>query len=276
MRTLFISDLDGTLFNSKAEINTETSDIINSLIEKGMNFAFATARSVYSAIPMTEKININSPCILMNGVSVYDIQSEKYIKNQFILPECSVQISDVFSKHNIKAFLYKIENDVLKAYYTSISSDAMKNFADERRDKYKKPFVMCDNFKDTVCGKEVYFTTTGSYSQLMPVKEDIDLISNIDCAFYEDTYTKEWYLEVFSQTASKSNGIKFLRQNYDFDKIVCFGDNLNDIPMFRESDVRIAVANAKPELKKLSDFITLSNNQNGVAVWLEENYRNFL
>ena len=61
MNKLFISDLDGTLFNSNAEITDNTAEIINSLIERGMNFTFATARSERSAIEMTKKLKINTP-----------------------------------------------------------------------------------------------------------------------------------------------------------------------------------------------------------------------
>ena len=54
---------------------------------------------------------------------------------------------------------------------------------------------------------------------------------------------------------------------------MCFGDNFNDMAMFGESDVKIAVGNAVPELKKLADYIALSNENDGVAKWLSENWR---
>ena len=46
--------------------------------------------------------------------------------------------------------------------------------------------------------------------------------------------------------------------------------------MFQEADLRVAVANAKPEIKKLADFVTLSNDEDGVAVWLGEHYKEFI
>ena len=54
---------------------------------------------------------------------------------------------------------------------------------------------------------------------------------------------------------------------------MCFGDNLNDLTMFEESDIKIAVGNAVPELKELADFVALPNENDGVAKWLAENYR---
>lgn len=80
--TLYISDLDGTLLNSDAQVSAESAKLINAAIDKGIRFTFATARSVYSAAPITSAININVPCILMNGVSVYDLKTDTYIKNE--------------------------------------------------------------------------------------------------------------------------------------------------------------------------------------------------
>lgn len=272
MKRLYISDLDGTLFDPKGEITGFTADAINSLIGKGMNFAFATARSIYSAKPMTEKLRINAPCILMNGVSIYSLSDNTYIKNNFFDADTAEQVIEIFERHNVRCFVYKIHGDVLTAYFTEMTSEVMEAFAEERKRKFRKPFVQCERFlpdKDIV-----YFTTTGKYDTLFRVKNDIDKINCADCTFYEDTYTNEWYLEVFSSDASKYNGVNFLREKYGYDEIVCFGDNLNDIPMFGASDVKIAVENAKPELKRLADFITPSNTENGVAKWLMENFKN--
>ncbi|MDE5946387.1 MAG: HAD family hydrolase [Oscillospiraceae bacterium] len=271
---LFISDLDGTLFNSKAEISTSTANIINRIIYQGANFSFATARSIYSALPMTKSLNINIPFILMNGVSIYD-HKNKYIKNEYIPKKSSIEISELFKKHNIKGFLYRIVNNILYACYTEITDNIMQSFAEERKNKFGKPFIQCNDFKNIISGEnEIYFTTTGEYKKLLPLKNDIANLEHIDFAFYEDNYTKKWFLEIFSKKASKANAIKFMRSKYGFKKVVCFGDNLNDISMFNESDLCIAVENAKPELKQKADIITLSNDNDGVALWLYENILN--
>lgn len=269
MKQLFISDLDGTLFDSKAEITDFTAETINALAGKGLSFAFATARSVYSAKPMTEKLKITAPCILMNGVSIYDMNTDTYIKNEFISEKASAEIIKAFERRNIRCFMYKIDSDVLTAYFTEMTSEVMEQFAQERKNKFRKPFVQCQRF--IADSSIVYFTTTGEHDALAPLKEELSLVEGADLAFYEDTYTGEWYLEVFSHKASKANGIKFLREHYGYERVVCFGDNLNDLPMFEESDIRVAVGNAKTRVKEKADFIAPSNDENGVAVWIKEN-----
>ena len=89
---------------------------------------------------------------------------------------------------------------------------------------------------------------------------------------YKDIYSDDfWYLEIFSETASKYNAIQFLRQKYGFEKLVCFGDNLNDLPMFDGCDEGYAVANAKPELKERATAVIGSNTEDGVARFLDKN-----
>lgn len=269
---LYISDLDGTLLNNDAKLSDFTVKTVNSLAEKGMCFTFATARSVYSAKPITSALNINIPYILMNGVSIYNPLNDRYIKNEYISPETSSEIIGVFREHDLKCFMYKIHDDVLTAYFTEINSQVMNSFAEVRRNNYNKPFVQCADLADHADDETVYFTVTGEYERLLPIKNGIEKIKGVNHAFYRDTYTGKYYLEIFSESASKANGIKYLRNEYGFDEIVCFGDNLNDLTMFEESDIKIAVGNAVNELKKSADFVALPNENDGVAKWLAENY----
>jgi hydroxymethylpyrimidine pyrophosphatase-like HAD family hydrolase len=97
-------------------------------------------------------------------------------------------------------------------------------------------------------------------------------IDGLRIEMYKDIYSDDlWYLEVFSETASKYNAVQYLRKHCGFDKIVGFGDNLNDIPLFAACDECYAVANAKPEVKEIATGIIGSNNADGVARWLDEN-----
>lgn len=70
--------------------------------------------------------------------------------------------------------------------------------------------------------------------------------------------------------ASKSNAIKQLKELLKCDKLVTFGDGKNDIDMFELSDECYAVKNADEELKKYATAVISSNDEDGVAHWLEE------
>ena len=272
MKTLYVTDLDGTLLDPEPKITEYTADTINPLIAEGMYFTFATARSFYSAIPITSAINVNVPCILMNGVSIYDIRNDRYVKNEFIAPSDSAEILRIFEKHGVHCFMYRIEEGSLIAYYSELTTKVMQSFAEVRKHEYKKPFVQC-RLADRADENTVYFTTTGAYEELLPVKLEVERIAGVDIAFYLDVYNDAWYLELFSHKASKANAIRFIREEYGFDKVVAFGDNLNDLPMFEQADTKVAVGNARDEVKAAADYVIGTNSEDGVAEYLSGLFR---
>jgi hydroxymethylpyrimidine pyrophosphatase-like HAD family hydrolase len=70
--------------------------------------------------------------------------------------------------------------------------------------------------------------------------------------------------------ATKANAIKKLKEMWNCDRVVSFGDAINDIPMFQISDECYAVENAVDSLKELATGIIESNDNDGVAKWLRE------
>lgn len=268
MKRLYITDLDGTLLSPEGSISAKTAAILNSLTAEGICFTFATARSVYSAKPITSALDINVPCILMNGVSIYDLRADGYLVNQYIPVSASEKVIEAFEREKAEVFLYRFNDEVLTCYYTKITTRVMQSFAEVRRNRYNKPYVQCADLLDAADGRTIYYTALDEHEKLLPVKNAIDSIDGVDYAFYEDTYTGKWFLEVFSAKASKSNGLRYLRERYGFDEVVAFGDNLNDLPMFSEADIKVAVGNARDEVKAAADYIIGTNDEDGVAEWL--------
>lgn len=273
IKTLYISDLDGTLLDPAGEITEKTTEIINSLADKGLNFTFATARTIYSASVIAAGLNISTPCILMNGVCLYDLKKQKYVSIESVSKKLSERVFSIFEEHGAEYFMFRICGEKLTTYYTELTERVMAGFAEDRQKNYGKPFIQCCDMRDVTDGEAVYFTAMSGYDKLLPVRNAVIETEGLDCAFYEDTYTGKWYLEIFSSGASKANGIKKLREIYGYDKVVCFGDNLNDLSMFEQSDVRIAVANAKDEVKAAADIVIGSNDRDGVAEYLIQNFR---
>ena len=76
---LFVTDLDGTLINSKREVPKKSLEILNKLIDEGVNFTVATARTPATAVEILQDLNLKLPVALMNGVLIYDTKELKYI-----------------------------------------------------------------------------------------------------------------------------------------------------------------------------------------------------
>jgi len=272
MKTLYISDLDGTLLQPNVELSKVTVDILKELIGQGVQFSVATARTIASARPILKDVPINMPIILMNGVCIYDLNKSEYIKVE-AFSESSIQIlMSIIKTYHLKGFVYVIKDGVMSTYYEDLNAKPLYDFYKERVDKYKKPFTHVDDFTSLASKPIIYFSLMDIKENLEETYQVLEKIPDINCTFYKDNYTPDiWYLEIFSKNASKYHAVKFLREYLGADKIVCFGDNRNDLPLFMASDQRLAVANAVDELKEKADAVIGSNIDNGVALWLKDN-----
>jgi 5-amino-6-(5-phospho-D-ribitylamino)uracil phosphatase len=271
-KSLYITDLDGTLLNSDKELSKYTIDTINALIEKGIYFSVATARTTVSALKILADLNINLPVVFMNGVVIYDIREEKYIKIEEISEHSTNAIIHILNRHKISGFMYGISEEKLTTYYESIDTKALQEFHDERVHKYNKSFVQVDSFLNKAMGnKIIYFALIDQYERLAPVLDSLKTLQDIDAVLYRDIYADDqWYLEIHSKNASKYNAVKFIRENYKFDKIIGFGDNHNDLPLFQACDECYAVSNAVAELKERATGIIAECNSDGVARFIVE------
>jgi len=267
---LFVSDLDGTLLNENAEISEYTANSLNALIKNGLNFTIATARTIATVRKIIGGIELSIPMILMNGVLIYDPVHHKYDLTNKLSYDLKNTVIAKMRELELSAFMYTIAENEMLTYYEKLTNKAMESFYQQRKFKYYKAFENTDDFMG-ISDDVIYFTFIDSKEKLAPMCEALKEIDGLELTYYNDIYSDEmWYLEVFSSYASKENGIKYLRSKYGYDKITVFGDNTNDLPMFKASDVRIAVKNANQAVLDKCDKVIAANTENGVVKYLEE------
>lgn len=270
MKNLYISDLDGTLLNEKALLSEETARGLNSLIEKGLNFTVATARTHATVEKMLKNVNISVPVVLMNGVAIFDLKTKKYISVKNISNNGKNVLFEAIKKYIHSGFVYCIDNDKLSTYYENTDSPNAKQFIEERERLYKKKFIKVNSFNDCMDKNIVYYSIDDKKEKLEKAYKAISECTDLHAEFYRDIYNSDhWYLEVCSCKASKKNAVNTLRGLFGFERVISFGDNLNDIPMFEASDEAYAVMNAKEEVKKAATGVIDSNINNGVVKFIE-------
>ena len=133
--------------------------------------------------------------------------------------------------------------------------------------KGDKRWREADSCEQLIQGDMFYITCIDSKERLAPFFEKYK--DKYHVVFQQDIYTKEQWLEIMPRAASKSNAILQLKKLLGCEKVISFGDAANDIDMFRISDEAYAVANAFDELKKTATGVIGSNNDDGVAKWLD-------
>ncbi len=264
--TLYISDLDGTLVNSSKKLKPRTVDMLNDMIDNGTLFTYCTARRIHSAGPLMKDIRLQLPVALMNGVFIYDPLKNKYIRKNFPTSESVSKLKEVVIRLNEKPMIHAIINGELRNSYLK-GSETLKTYVDDRKnDNSMRPV---DTYEELFEG-EVFYAVF-----INPVnKEELDKIfvseNGFSHTYYRDVYHKdEYWYEVYSITASKSNAVLQLKEITGADEVVCFGDSDNDLPMFAVSDRCYAVENATDEVKCVADGVIASNDAFGVPLFME-------
>lgn len=273
MKTLYISDLDGTLFNEHALLSEYTKKILNMLYKKDIDFSIATARTPYTINELLKDVNFKVPITVMNGVMTYDFNKKEIVRYDAINPNDLATLLDILKEYNVTGFFYSVNGNGLNTYYENLDTKARKDFHDERVRKFNKPFIKVNSLDELKSKEIVYISISDTNDILQPVCEQLKKINGINVEYYRDIYGEDfWYIEISSNMASKGNAVKYLKEKYSYDKLVCFGDNYNDIKMFNECDESYAVNNAKEDVKKVANGIIDSNTNDGVAKWLANLY----
>ncbi len=270
MKTLYISDMDGTLLQSDGRMSEFTKEKLNEFHEKEIAFSVATARSMISAMPILEGVHFAAPIVLMNGVFVYDTETKKAVKYHEIEHSILQKILDLFYVKNLHPFMFLYGDDYkLSIKYTQFDNDGMKEFYDERVDLLEGRFTQTDDLTKIEKGQHpVYVNYYALPEFLDDVVENLKTIPEIDFAYYKDSYSDDWLIEIYSHTASKANGAREVKEIVGADHITAFGDNLNDIIMLKGADIAVAVENAVPQVKEIADVIIGNNNDNSVVKYI--------
>jgi len=272
MKTLYITDLDGTFLNNEGAVSQNSKEIINRLSDDGLMFSFATSRSILSALPLVEGVNITAPIVAMSGVVVYDISSKKTVKYYPIEDNAFYELIKVFEANGKSPFAFFFsENEEYRIVFTELKLEIHKLYYETRSKMGGTNIHRVEKYEIPEGFKPVFVSICDIYDDLVVIKKWVDSCPALSCSFYKDTYTEYWFLEVFDSNASKANGLKTVKEYTNADRAVAFGDNLNDLPLFKAADYKCAVQNAVNELKEKADIIIDSNEDDGVARYIMEN-----
>lgn len=242
--TLYVSDLDGTLLGKDARLPDGAAEELCRLDSMGVAITYATARTIKSVGHILKDAPKSYPAALMNGVLICDLKNEKYLSAAYFKDEDFRLVGEVLKSQNIDPFTYYLDGDELSTAYEKISNKYMENFMRERVEKYNKPFI-CLSAGEKTCAKPIYFAAMDSEEKIRRANEALSSFDSIRTACYRDSYDPDfWYLEVFDKSASKKNAVLEIKRLTGADKIVAFGDNFNDLPMFEAADECYAVRGA--------------------------------
>ena len=265
-KTLFVSDLDGTLLRSDGSLSAETAEAVGRLVSNGVKFTFATARSYHTAMQAVGELPIELPVILHNGVFIRDMKSGEYtVKNLLPSPDF---VKETFEEYGLSPFVYSADGD--KQVYTYLPDKIPPESAAFQATRVNDPRdnPVTDEAKLWM-GDIFYVLCISNDERAGKICEKLRPYYN--CLYGEDYYSNDKWLEIYSKEASKANAVLQLRDLLGCNKTVVFGDGANDIAMFEAADEAYAVSGAVDALKEKATAVIGHNDDGAVVKWIEEN-----
>ncbi len=273
-KTLFATDLDGTLLGPDAKLSGFGARLYRSLIDAGVMLTFITARSPATIEPILAPAGASLPGVAMTGCAIWNPSTRLYEDVIYHSADDVRRIIGICSEIGFSPFVYTMRrgSNHIDVYHSApVLTPLESRFVTDRTLNDLKSFNLSRQAPDDTAGCTLLFFGMGDPARVQAVADAIRRDTACEASCYPDTYNPGvMLLEVFAPGVSKANGLRRLKAMLGADKVVVFGDNLNDIPMFRVADKAVAVANAHPDVKKAADLVIGGNNDDAVLRYIEE------
>lgn len=267
-KTLYVSDLDGTLLTPEQRLSPFTVRVLEYLLGQGVAFTYATARSLYSSGAVTQGLTKRLPVILYNGAFVRWADTGEDVASLGFSTAQRQAVEKILKSRGLSPLVYTVDRGAERVLWRPdrASPGVARYIASRNGD----PRLLPVEAGEPLCrGGVFYFTCIGRREELLPAWEALRREEGACALLQEEIYQPgEFWLEVMPAGATKANGARRLKEGLGCSSMVCFGDGLNDLPLLQAADHACAVANAVPELRAAADEVIPSNAQDGVAKWL--------
>ncbi len=270
-RILYVSDLDGTLMRNDETISAYTERTLNELIEEGLAFTYATARSVESARIITGGLRLKLPVVTRNGTVLADNSTGRHLEKALFTEEEVRLLKELLPELPEYGFVSCfIGDEMIKTYIPGKHTPGMEKYL--RKNEHDTRLRPAADPGSMFIGQPGYVTLIDDREKIAPIYERVRNYPGWECLFQKDTYWDEYWLEICPQNCTKARAVLKLKETFGFEKLVVFGDSVNDLSMFRSADESYAVANAIDELKEAATAVIGSNEEDSVADFLKTGF----
>jgi Cof subfamily protein (haloacid dehalogenase superfamily) len=264
---IIFCDLDGTLLNKKSEISKESEAYIKKIVAAGNLFVIATGRPYAGSIRFYNQLNLNTPMINDNGAHIHHPTDESFGEIitkipkkqfnqlfQFVKP---FTISALFNVRNI-VYTYKYDNR-LEWLFHGVKNDSIVSEGE------------LDSFNVSTTGVIYLIDKNSGFEFENYINTNLP---QIGFRLWYELENGELVYECFLKVNSKGKALKYITDYYQIpeEKVISFGDDLNDIEMIETAYHGVAMKNARSdELKSKTKYQTdQTNEENGVIKYLQK------
>ena len=255
---LLAADMDGTLLNDKSIITKRTITAIKSAVDAGVVFVVSTGRPMCGVSDINALFTEDMPVIVFNGAMAVTGKSGKILFSRPLDFQLAGEIYNVGMSRNVPVAMWCYNKS--ERLYVSSDCDAVRDYQTITGAKLHliDDFNM---FKDKHICKMLWIDTPEN-AALWQVEMNMHFGGKVNCHT-----TRPYLLEFVDAGASKALAMEAIGNVYNIDKseMIAVGDGYNDLSMLKYAGLGVAMGNAPEEIKKVCKYVTLSNNEDGVA-----------
>ncbi len=252
---LMAVDIDGTLLNDKSELTENTKKTIKNAVERGLIFTIASGRPIQGIEGLNKQLNLDVPFITYNGAIVVMGKSRQIMYQRELSPNDSNDIVNLAQKYKVTYMVWKDgqlcvpEFSEIVHKYMQISSVVPVKI--DNLDNHLENGVTKILWYDTAEKIVEYQNQIGKY-----LSENVNFYPSRPC-----------FMEFVDAKASKAIAMEQIGNYYGINQseMIAVGDGFNDLSMIEYAGLGVAMANAPAQVKERADYITLSNEEDGVA-----------
>ena len=275
---LYISDLDGTLLRSNGRLSDYSRDQLARLVEAGLPFTVASARTWSEIKPLLEGVPIRLPVIAVNGAFLSEFESGRPRVINELPHAVSKRLYEMILKAGLLPFVCAVDRQQEAMYYQDLVNPQMEWFYGILTTEGHRQLRQVDDLRSVLDLNVVSFATMGPHDTIRDLYHAAESAfeGQLENFFFENPYTPgHWWLTLHDRRSCKSIAMTELAGLLEvpLEHVTVFGDHLNDIRMFERAGHGVAVANAHDKLKGIASEIIGTNEEDAVVRYLTETAR---
>jgi Cof subfamily protein (haloacid dehalogenase superfamily) len=277
---LYLSDLDGTLLDSSGEVSERTRRSLHALLEAGLPFSVASARSHFSIKKLFgAEMPFRLPIIEFNGAFLTDYASGRHLEVYSLGKDFGEEVFDRVLGAGLRPFVCSFDGREDCLHYDELINPGMKWYEERRRAAGDPRLRRTLDLRGTMSEEVVSLTVMApDEPRIKALRDELRETygERLQLFCYENEYSAgNWWLTIHHENASKHIAMRGLKERYAPGALViAFGDNVNDLAMLQHADVAVAVGNAVEPVRAAAHHVIGTNDEDSVVSFLEARARN--
>lgn len=273
LRKLIALDIDGTLVGPTNRVSPRTIEAVQRLSRLGATFTIATGRRLRATLPIARELGISVPIILFNGSLVVDPQSLETLYQETLPHSLATRSIEIIHQEAETAFAYHQSLSPPDVFYQRASELPFIKAYIERGEAEGGYIRRVPDLINACASLSIIrILSWGQGEDILRVAERLRTQLVDEALVLADDYRDTVLVEVYPRGVSKGKAIAQLAASFGIDQadVIAIGDGINDVEMLEYAGLGVAMGNACPEAKQVANRVTARQEEDGVALFLEE------